>query len=173
MPEHAPDRPPGWLDGRGGTGHSAGNRGQGAAPMIGQIPDRSEPSRATLEERLTSAEADATRMSRELAEALEQQTAMAEVLRAIASAPTNLTGVLDAITEAAGRLSDSPSAHLQRLDEETGSLYMEAAYGPNRAMIEQRRREGKAVRLGLEGQVPTRDFVSGRAFLERRTIRIA
>jgi signal transduction histidine kinase len=113
------------------------------------------------------------RRNRDMTEALEQQTATADVLRAIASAPTNLTGVLDTITEAAGRLSDSPIAHLQRLDEQTGKLYIEAAYGPNRAKIERRRRDGEAARLGVEAQVPTRAFVSGRAVLERRTIRVA
>src|SRR4051794_7446034 len=51
--------------------------------------------------------AEATRYERAAAEALEQQTATAEVLRVIASAPTELEAVLQAILDAAARLCDS------------------------------------------------------------------
>jgi GAF domain-containing protein len=108
----------------------------------------------------------------ELSEALTQQTAMGEVLRAIASAPTNLHGVLDTIAEAAARLCDAPGANIQRLDEENGRLYLDAAYGPLRARLAQRRRGEAGPDQVLDGLMPTRGFPSGRAVLERQTIRL-
>src|SRR3954462_9191809 len=56
------------------------------------------------------------RRDRELTEALEQQTATAEVLRVIASSPTDIQPVLDAIVGSAMRLSDSTNAALQVRD---------------------------------------------------------
>jgi hypothetical protein len=50
-----------------------------------------------LEERLAEALAQLQTRTRELVEAQEQQTATAEVLRAIASSPTDLQRVLDSI----------------------------------------------------------------------------
>ena len=105
----------------------------------------------------------------ELAQALEQQTAMSEVLGSIATSPTDLTRVLDVIAGTAARLCDAPSATLQRLDDRSGVLFGEAGDGRSREVIERVRREA-APQLPY-GTVPTHGFPSGRAFLERRTIR--
>jgi hypothetical protein len=57
-------------------------------------------------------------LRRELAEALEQQSATSDVLRIIAKAPGDLQSLLDAIAERAARLCDSIDAQILRLDDD-------------------------------------------------------
>ena len=62
-----------------------------------------------------------------LAEALEQQNATADILRGIALSPTNAQPVIEAITGAAGRLSNSTDAWL--CIKEGEQLHYAAGYG--------------------------------------------
>ena len=68
------------------------------------------------------------RLFQELKESLEQQTATSEILGVIASSPTDIQPVLDAIAENAARLCESADATIPLVDGDV--LRMAAHYGP-------------------------------------------
>jgi GAF domain-containing protein len=65
--------------------------------------------------------------NKDLAEALEQQTATSEILRAISSSRTDLQPVFNAVVHSAGRLCDAAFGTLQLFDG--GHLTLDAHYG--------------------------------------------
>jgi signal transduction histidine kinase len=93
--------------------------------------------------------------NRDITEALEQQTATSEILRVIASSPTNIQPVLDVVAENAARLCEADDTQIMRLE---GDFYHRvASYGTMPVLAE----------LTLNRQSP-----SGRAMVDRKTIHV-
>jgi len=93
--------------------------------------------------------------NRDITEALEQQTATSEILRVIASSPTNIQPVLDVVAENAARLCEADDTQIMRLE---GDFYHRvASYGTMPVLAE----------LALNRQSP-----SGRAMVDRKTIHV-
>jgi signal transduction histidine kinase len=99
------------------------------------------------------------RLFRETRDALEQQTAVAEILRVISSSPTDVQPVLDAIAERAAKLCDASAASMYLLDGNV--LRHLASKGPSPDPVSH-----------VDALPVNRDSVSGTAFLERRVIHV-
>src|SRR5262249_13731089 len=99
------------------------------------------------------------RLFNETKEALEQQTATADILRVIASSPTDLQPVMDVVAESASRFCGAANAAIFRLEGE--SLRLVAAHGPMPAYTS----IGEIIAVGPES-------VAGRAVRDRQTIHI-
>jgi two-component system, NtrC family, sensor kinase len=108
-----------------------------------------------LEKRLAEALKDKADALRDKAEAQEQQTATAEILRVIASSPTNLQPVLDVVAENAARVCGANDAVIRLLEGDV--LRLVAKYGPL---------------PGVEKMPLDRGSTIGRAVSDRRTIHI-
>ena len=96
------------------------------------------------------------RLFNETNEALEQQTATAEILRVISSSPTDIQPVLDAVAESATRLCSANDVIVRRMD---GDVLRVAAHFGSVPVVQE------TVEIGMSYGV-------GRAFLEHRTIHI-
>jgi GAF domain-containing protein len=97
------------------------------------------------------------RLFNELQERLEQQTATSEILRVIASSPTDIQPVLDAIAQSAARLCDSYDATVHRVD---GDLLRRVAHF------------GPVPVFGSGLPQISRGFPAGRAILDRQTVHV-
>ena len=98
----------------------------------------------------------------DLAESLEQQTAMSEVLRVISSSPTDLAPVFDTILTNATRLCEGNFAALWQYDGEALVGAAQHNVSPGFAEL----CNNTKLRLGREGAVR-------KAALERRTVQVA
>jgi len=103
---------------------------------------------------------DNVRLFNETREALEQQTAIAEILRVISSSPNDVQPVLDAIAERAARLCDASAASMYLIEND--ELHHLASKGPSPDPVRH-----------VDTLPINRDSVSGRALLERRTIEVS
>ncbi|MCA1444566.1 GAF domain-containing protein [Ensifer sp. IC4062] len=95
--------------------------------------------------------------NRELTETLEQQMATSAILRTIAASPTDIQPVLNAVAESAAKLCDAYDAAI--LLEDGGSLAIRAHHGP--------------IPIDFVKWPISRDWVSGRAFVDRKTVHVS
>jgi putative methionine-R-sulfoxide reductase with GAF domain len=97
------------------------------------------------------------RLFNETKEALEQQTATADILRVISGSPTDVQPVFDAIANSAARLCEASDVLIRRMDG--AAMRLVAHVGP------------MAVSQDLGFDISARTFM-GRAARERRSIHI-
>src|SRR5262249_18849032 len=96
------------------------------------------------------------RLFQELKESLEQQTATSEILRVIASSPTDLQPVLNVVAESAARLCEADNVSIFRIDGDVFRRW--ARYG--------------SIPILAAAPALSRDTVAGRAVLDRQTLHV-
>jgi GAF domain-containing protein len=98
------------------------------------------------------------RLFNETKEALEQQTATAEILRVISSSPTDIKPVLDAVARSAMRLCESYDAMIMLREGE--ELHFPVHHGPIWPTVQ------------LAPRAISRGWVAGRAVLDRQPVHV-
>ncbi len=141
---------------RFGEGHLGDRIAVRTGDELEGLADQFNRMAARLQESYAGLERKVEERTHELQEALEQQTATADVLRVISSSPTDLQPVLDVVAKNAARVCEATDALVLRVDGEF--LQLVANSGEIRARTT---------------KVPiSRDWVGGRVVLERRAIHV-
>src|SRR5262249_54650408 len=97
--------------------------------------------------------------AQEIREGAEQQAATSDILRMIASSPTDLQSMLDAIAERAERLCDAADAVVWRVDGEVRRHVAHFGLIPTASAVG-------------EGRILDRGTLPGRAIVDRQTIHV-
>jgi GAF domain-containing protein/sensor histidine kinase YesM len=105
---------------------------------------------------------DNVRLFNRTKEALDQQTAISEILRVISESPTDVQPVLDAVAERAAQLCEAPFARVLLLSDDRDMLVVRSAYSVPDADAQP----------SSSPVTVRRTSVSGRAILERRSVHV-
>ena len=126
------------------------------------LADQFNQTAAQLQESYANLEQKVDARTRELTEALEQQTATSEILRAISQSPTDVQPVFDIIAERAVSLCGAEVSVVSRFDGTL--LQLEALHGVTREGAE-------AVRSAFPMRLD-RETISARVFRDRAVVHI-
>ena len=129
-----------------------------AWPEPGETPQKQRDLLRTFADQAVIA-IENVRLINETREALERQTATAEILKVISSTPTDVQPVLDALAERAGVLCHAQGSRVWLAVD--GQLRAMTSYGP-----------GYTRELQPEALLMNTASVGGRAFLERRFVHV-
>jgi GAF domain-containing protein len=124
-------------------------------PVRGKAPKNEDAKVRDLENRLAES------LKRE-AEALEQQTATAEILRVISASPSDVQPVFDTIVRSAVRLCDGLYSYVCRFDGELIQLGAHRNYTP----------DGLRTMQEMYPMRPSRQHLSGRTILTRAVVHV-
>jgi two-component system, NtrC family, sensor kinase len=105
-----------------------------------------------------------TQAHAQVTEALDQQTATSEILGVISQSPTEVQPVFEAIVRSAAALCQAPDVIISIANGD--SLRIVASVGPVAASV------GQSQLFQGGGMPLTRGSVSGRAFIDRRTVHV-
>ncbi len=137
----------------------SGEPANARSPKAAKLKRRNEATRSTSSAAVKDGEV--ARLTRELKEALEQQSATADVLRMISSSPIEVQSVLDVIVRTAAELCASEYSILFRLQD--GKYHVACS---NKA-------EAEFVKFFLKHPISVdRGSLVGRTALERRSVHI-
>jgi PAS domain S-box-containing protein len=155
--------------GGGDLGHRievrTGDELQALGEEFNRAAGRLEESYANLEQKVEARTRELADANAGLTEALEQQTATGEILRAISGSPTDIQPVLDAVVHAAARFCRAPDVVIVRLEGD--KVRGAAALGQFRDVLV----EQLGSLAALEFPV-TRGSVTGRAMVDRHTVHV-
>jgi len=129
-----------------------GDELEALADEFNRMTGRLQESYATLERKVEE-------RTRDLSEALEQQTATSEILRVISSSPTDLQPVLDAVAENAARVCGASDAVIYRVEGDFCKLA--ARYGSLPTAV-----------TANDLRPISRDLTIGVAILDRRVVHV-
>ena len=130
---------------------------RGLPVMAASVPDEIVILKGQIEELakgLSQANEQLESRTRDLTEALEQRTAMSEILRVISSSPTELQSALDSLVTSAARFCSAEDVSIHRLEGD--NLVVVAHCGPIPTML----------------TPAVRGTVIGRCVLERRAVHV-